>query len=140
MCKASNGELAWPLERAGEAATWIASKGLAILGGEAWLVGPPAGIEGLGGIPPWGHDEAGRIIMGVIPVTGSSAPAVRGWTDVKAKQQGEPWSVFVARCLSQALAGLQGEAGRVDEEVPANVRHLLRYNMAFVSEQEYAKL
>jgi hypothetical protein len=121
MFSPSNGEVAWPLDRASDAAAWIARQGLALLGGEAWIV-----------------DEAGRI-MAIIPVTGSSIPAVRGWS-VKARQPDEHWAAFVARCLNDALAALRRESETINEEVPADLRDRLRYNMTFVSEQEYKEL
>jgi hypothetical protein len=99
MFKVSNGELAWPLESAGEAVTWIASNGLAVLGGEAWRLG-----------------EAGRV-SGVIPLIGISVPAVRGWS-VAASKPDESWADFVERCLSDARSSLSGEAARIDDDVP----------------------
>jgi hypothetical protein len=117
----SSGEVAWPLDRAGDAAAWIASQGLAIVGGEAWLV-----------------DQAGRI-MAVIPVTGSTIPAVRGWS-VRGRQPDEQWAGFVARCLNDALTALRREGETINDEVPADLRDQLRYNMTCVSEQGYKEL
>ena len=136
MLKAANGELAWPIGEAGAAVSWIASKGLAILGGEAWLVGPAPGIADL---PPLGRDDAGHVIFGFIPFVGSSTPAVRGWR-VEDKQPHEEWDGFVARCQRESLAALAKEAEAIQREVPAATRDQLRYNLTFTSKDAYAEL
>ena len=121
MFKSSSGELAWPLDEAGEAVTWIASRGLSTLGGEAWHL-----------------DEVGQITA-VIPVTGSAIPAVRGWS-VKDRQQDEHWQAFVVRCRDEGLIALAREAATIREEVPPTLHRGLRYNLTVVSEQEYLEL
>jgi hypothetical protein len=136
MLRAANGELAWPIGEAAAAVSWIASKGLAILGGEAWLVGPAPGV---GDLLPWGHDDAGHVIFGFVPFLGSSTPAVRGW-GVEAQQPHEEWDAFVARCHRESLAALAKEAEAIQREVPTAIRDKLRYNLTFTSKEEYSDL
>jgi hypothetical protein len=112
MLAASNGEIAWPIEHAVDAVTWIASKDLAVLGGEAWLV-----------------DDAGRI-SGLIPVEDSNIAAVRGW-DVEDRRPNESWSDFVERCRRQAVAALQAESTYATREIPATARPQLIYSVTF---------
>lgn len=117
MYIASNGETAWPLERAVDAVTWIASQGMAILGGEAWLVDPERGITG------------------VIPLVGSTIPAVRHWT-ADDRRPKEGWAEYVDRCLRHAVTALQAEEASAPTEIAPELMPYLRYNITFTRERE----
>jgi hypothetical protein len=111
MFTAANGEIAWPLEHAVDAVTWISSNDLAILGGEAWLV-----------------DSAGRI-TGLIPMDGSTIPAVRGWSAADQRHD-ESWPGFVERCRREAVTALQAESTDATREIPATARlHLVQLDL-----------
>ncbi len=142
MFRASNGGVAWPIETAGEAIAWIASERLAIVGGETWLLDDDDSSESLSQAqarPPLPYLFPRDRIIGQIPVTGSSIPAVRGWS-VTSRQSDESWGAFVGRCRTFAGAALRSEAERIHEEVPTNLHGRLRYNLTAVSEQEYTEL
>ena len=115
MFIASNGETAWPLDRAIDAVTWVASQGLAILGGEAWLV------------------DADRGITGLIPLVGSTIPGVRGWTG-EDRRPSEAWANYVDRCLRHAVAALRAEQASAPTEIPSELMPHLRYNFTFAHE------
>lgn len=115
MFAAANGEVAWPLDQMLDAVTWIASCNLAIVGGEAWLV-----------------DDVGHI-NGLVPIEGSSIPAVRSWA-ARDRSPNEGWRDFVERCGREAAAALQAESISVAGEIPAAVRSQLRYNLTFEPE------
>jgi hypothetical protein len=115
MFAASNGEVAWPIEHAVDAVTWIASKDLAVLGGEAWLV-----------------EDDGRI-TGLIPVEGSTISAVRGWV-ADDRRPNESWSDFVQRCRREAVAALQAESSGATREISATTLPPLLYNVTFEAE------
>jgi len=115
MFTAPNGEIAWPLEEAVDAVRWIAQTGLAVLGGEAWLVG----------------DDGVR--TGLIPLQNSDTLAVRGWS-AEERAPAETWANYVDRCLRHALNALRAESKGVGTEVKPNLRPYLRYNVTFASE------
>jgi hypothetical protein len=117
MVIASNGETAWPLDLAVDAVTWISSQGLAILGGEAWLVDPDRGITGL------------------IPLIGSTIPAVRGWA-AEGRVPNEGWATYVDRCLRHAVTALRAEESAAPTDIPSHLVPYLRYNITFAPEQE----
>jgi hypothetical protein len=117
MFTASNGETAWPLDRAVDAVTWIAARGLALLGGEAWLVDPERGITG------------------IIPLVGSNIPAVRSWT-AEDRRPNELWADYVDRCLDRAIIALRAEENAAATEISPELIPYLRYNVTFVPEQE----
>jgi hypothetical protein len=75
---AGNGELLWPRSGAVAAASWIASSGLAIWGGEVYA---PRG-----------------------PFT---AVMVNEWRTEPELAAGEPWTEYVRRGLEQALAAIE---------------------------------
>lgn len=116
MFTSSWGEVAWPIEHAVDAARWIASKGLAVLGGEAWWV-----------------DERGAI-SGLIPLRDTDVPAVRHWSAAD-RGQAEPWRDFVDRCVREALAALQAEEADGVRSIPDSVRIGVRYNISFSADE-----
>jgi hypothetical protein len=71
---AGNGELFWPTDVAGAAATWLAGAGLAIVGGEVYR-----------------------------RFRGAWATYLREWTTTPARLPAEPWEAYVERGLAQAL-------------------------------------
>jgi hypothetical protein len=117
MFTASNGETAWPIDRVVDAVTWIAARGLSILGGEAWLVDPERGITGL------------------IPLVGSNSPAVRGWA-ADDRRPHEGWADYVDRSLDHAITVLRAEESAAPTEISPELIPYLRYNVTFQREQE----
>jgi hypothetical protein len=80
--RAGNGELAWPLDRAADAASWLAAQGAGLIGGELYQRLPES---------YWGT-------------------FVDEWTTVPRWLAGEPWPAFVGRSLHQARAQIEAWA------------------------------
>ena len=114
--RSANGEHAWPRAEALRAVRAIAEAGLAVLGGEVWLV-------------------RGDEIWGVLPQQ-SGPPAVYHW---EAKRGAvEPWLEFVTRSQSEACSAIKllPPEGEVDAPSDAHVY----YNMTWASEREWNAL
>lgn len=118
--RAGNGEVAWTREDAARAAEALADAGLAILGGEVWLVGD-------GG---WWDTR--------IPTAEGDA-AVHSWApDPPIRQDCESWAEFCARTRDYTAVVLA--AAELDAIVPPPLRERLRYHLTWVSEEGYARL
>lgn len=118
---ASNGELAWRRDDAIRAAQLIASSGLAILGGEVWLIG-----------------ENGKW-QGLIPERAGGPAGVWTWVpDPSGRRDDETWEDFCRRCLHYTLCML--ETIEVEESADSSCLSKIRYNLTYVSEQGYENL
>jgi hypothetical protein len=118
--RAGNGEVAWTREDAARATDALADAGLAILGGEVWLVGD-------GG---WWDAR--------IPTADGDA-AVHSWApDPPVRQDSESWAEFCARTRDYTAVVLA--AAELDAIVPPALRERLRYHLTRVSEEAYGQL
>jgi hypothetical protein len=99
-----------------EAAKWIASQDLGILGGEVWII--------LG---------EGRW-TGMIATAEGGEPHVWHWETTPERTESEVWSEFVSRGLAQAIGALS--SGEPEHIVSWDVKPRLRYNLTYVSERD----
>ena len=118
--RASNGELAWAKPDAVEAATALAAHGMAILGGEVWSI-----------------QEGGRW-QGLIPQTDGSPDSVYHWELEPQKADSESWQTFCDRATRYAVSAL--ESLNAERDVIPELRHRIRFNLTYVSQQEYQNL
>jgi hypothetical protein len=116
--QASNGEFGWTREDARLAVSIVVQQQHAILGGELW----------------WVSDGA-RDWTGLIPQRHGS-DAVYPWETKRAA--GEEWAAFVARCAHETLQAIERWPGI--DDLPANPRGRILYNLTWVSETEYRDL
>jgi hypothetical protein len=110
--RTAEGEYAWRRPEALRAARALADSGLAILGGELWLV----------------H---GGEIHGVLPQR-SGPPAVYHWESKR--KPAESWAAFVARSYSESYSAINGlpPEGEVDALTDAHTY----YNLTWASAHE----
>lgn len=108
--RSSNGELAWRRADLPAAIEAVSRAGLAILGGEVWLV------RGTG----W---------TGLIPDRRSDIPGVWSW-DTSERRAGEEWQAYCDRCASEFTEAINNM--RL-EEVPTELTADLWFNLTYVS-------
>lgn len=119
--RARNGELAWTRRDAGRVADALAAAGMAILGGEVWLVGDDG----------WWEPR--------IPTGEGEPAAVHSWApEPPARQDVESWAEFCARTRDYTAVVLA--AAEVEALAPVPVRDRLRYHLTWVSEATYHRL
>ena len=116
--EARNGELAWRRGDALEVLEWLASRRIAVLGGELWEV--------LGD---------GRW-QGMIPSREQDGTFVWGWSTTPTQRSDESWSDYVERARLQAIEALK--SGRAEDQASLEVRPRLRYNLAYESREDQA--
>lgn len=112
--RATNGEFAWRRADLPTAIQAICRAGLAILGGEVWLV-------------------RGTAWTGLIPDRNSNVPGVWSW-DTSVRQSGESWQAYCDRCASES-AGVTGKMG-VELEASPEVVADLWFNLTYVAASE----
>jgi hypothetical protein len=106
------GEYAWRRADALRAACALGDAGIAILGGELWLI-------------------RGAEVLGLLPQHSGPA-AVYHWECER--KPAESWSEFVARACSESVSAI--EALPPDGEVNAPAGAEIYYNLTWVSEHE----
>lgn len=116
--RSSNGELAWPRAALEEALQILAASGYAVLGVEVWL---------LRGNGSW---------TGIIPQAKGGPPGVYSWAFQKSLRRGaETWSEFCHRAANHALIVIH--TSNVLEDVTPDLRERIRYNLSYLSREEY---
>lgn len=114
----ASGELAWTKDDAVSAARALCSLGMAVLGGELWLV-----------------DEEGHIRGSFQPAKGGP-PAIYAWTVEPAwRQDRESWRQFCYRAAT--FTELMLRTPDVEAEIEAALRPQVRYNLTFIALDEY---
>ena len=115
---ASNGEFGWTRAQIPVVVNSLRSQKMAILGGELWWV--------RNGSEDW---------VGAIPQR-NGPPGVYVWES--RCEPGEPWSHFVERSASRALAAVNRFPTPGD--VPPDLHGRILYNLTWISEAEFEKL
>jgi hypothetical protein len=110
--RSSEDELAWRRPQALLAAREIARAGLAILGGELWLV-------------------RGGELFGLLPQH-SGPPALYGWECKRNPSEG--WPAFVSRCCEEALSAIESLPAEGEVNAPRGAE--VYYNFIWVAEHE----
>lgn len=113
--RTASGEYAWPRPEAIRAVHALADAGLALLGGELWLVKA--------------HE-----IQPMFPVEGGGQ-AVLGWASNRLDS--EAWSAFVTRSRSESLAAIAAQPSR-DVSVPEGFG--VYYNVTWADQTRFALL
>lgn len=116
--RASNGEFGWTRAQIPLVVEVLRSHGIGVLGGELWWV--------RNGFTDW---------VGAIPQR-HGPPGVYGWETKR--EPGEPWSHFIERGTSDALAAV--DRWPTPEELPVDLAGRVLYNLTFASEEEFKKL
>ena len=114
----SGEELAWPKERLPEVLRSLSEQGLAVLGGELWVVA--------GGVI-----HAGHVLKSTRQV------AVCAW-EAAPRGEEETWAMFVERCAEENLkitSTLDPERDFVP--IPSG---LIYYNLTWVAQDEYEQI
>ncbi len=112
----ASGEYAWRRPDACRAVDALADAGLAVLGGELWMV-------------------RGEEIWATLPQR-SGPPAVYHWSCDR--RPAEPWVAYVARAAAEAVSAI--EAFPREGEVATLPGADIYYNLAWESESEYEAL
>jgi hypothetical protein len=115
---ASNGEFGWTRAQIPVVVSILRSQKMAILGGELWWVRD--GSEDWVGTIPQRHGPSGVYV----------------WESKR--EPGEPWSHFVERSASGALASVDRFPAPGD--VPPDLHGRILYNLTWISEVEFEKL
>ena len=116
--RARNGDLAWTRDDALRAAEALAAGGLAVLGGEVWLVGDDG----------WWDAR--------LPTDDGTPPAAHSWApDPPDRQDSESWAEFCARTRDYTAAVLA--AAEAEALTPPTLRPRLRYYLSCTSEDAY---
>jgi hypothetical protein len=119
--RASNGELAWTKSDAIQAARELVAGGIAVLGGEVWLI-----------------MEQGRW-DGLIPQANGTVPGVYTWEPRPASwQASETWNDYCVRMCDYTGSVLERLSAETD--VVPTLRPRIRYNLTYVSREEYEAL
>ena len=114
--RAGNGELAFSRGDVSQALRELRAAGLAVLGGEVWLL-------------PHGGPQ--------LISTATGELAVYSW-NTDERRGGEPWDAYVSRCAAESIAA--AESIRPEDDLPEGDRHLVRFNLSYVTPTEHATL
>jgi hypothetical protein len=114
-----NGELAWPKPQAAEVTAWLARCGIAVLGGEAWLVDAAGGISG------------------VLPSREGGPPFVWGWVTPQ-RGDTEDWSDCCLRAAAHAEHALRHSP--VEDSCAVEALNGIHYNLTYCDEERHRRL
>jgi hypothetical protein len=139
--RAYNGELAWVRSDVIEVSGILAAAGLAILGGEAWLVR----YEGEDWSTVLPQTDAspragyGSNWYGIFPAAPGQLPGVYAW-DFRERWQpaSETWEQFCGRAAAHTISVIMRL--HPEEDVPPDLSPRVRYNLTYVSPREYDEI
>jgi hypothetical protein len=142
-------EYAWRRADIPDAIRALEAAGLAIIGGEAWVVrrrcecASNEASSKLDNLDPDKcrsgfvlADPGDWVIYGILPTRAGGPLACFTW-DVQARRPDEPWQVFVARSAAETLAWI--EATNVEGLVMPHLARFVFYNVVFASETDGAE-